>query len=660
MARAPIVDLQWWKEKKTAHKKMFDLVSRIRRKTVVRRQADLWHACLYGDGSDLFGIGNGYREQIRFRPSTLAFNVVRSVVDTVVSQTVPNRPLPFPLTTNGNYSEQRRAKKFGQFIEGVFHEVDYFDLRDIRVRDAGVFGTGIAHNYRIDDQIVHERVFPWEVCVDPREAQQAKPRNLYLRRWVDRQSLIERFPEQAMNISMSDDSPDEIFEIGYDDTCDLVLVEEGWHLPDRNGDGGFHSMCVSRGTLLFGPYDRDYFPFSTLRLAPSLAGWFGSGLAQQITGLQYTINEHALSWQEAFSVQGGYVCIEDGSEVFTEHIDNGRGTMLRYRGIKPEWINPPAAHPDLWESIVALIDQSFKLPGVSQDYAQSMKPAGLESGKAQLILNDTRRDRWALLDKECERDSIDTAWQFFDLAEDIAREFPKYKVQTPAKQFGQRTLTELEFKKVRMDREKFVLIVYPTSALRRDPAGRMEDVQNLINMQFLSPDEGAMLLDFPDIDRVQNLTQAARRTVEKIMERFLEADEETIDDAYVPPEPFMNLDLCISLGIQTYLDAKLDGAPEENLRLMRDFIMDSKSLRDNEDAEDKGPTPMEMGMPPDPAMMAQGAPPPGMIPPGQGAPIPPVDPSMMPADAAAGMVPPPGAMPPMPPPGPMPPPPMAA
>jgi hypothetical protein len=646
MATKQITDLRWWAEKKTAHKKLFDLVARIRRKTVTRRQADLWHACLYGDGSDLFGVGTGYRDQIKFRPSTLAFNVVRSVVDTVVSQTVSNRPLPFPLTTNGNYSEQRRAKKFGQFIEGAFHETGYWDLRNVRVRDAAVFGTGIAHNYKVGDEIIHERTFPWEICVDPREAQHANPRNLYLRRWVDRSSLIERFPGQRVAIENSDDQPDDTLEIGYDDTCDLVLVEEGWHLPDREGKNGYHVMAVSKAVLAFEEYERDYFPFSIIRLAPALAGWFGSGVAQQITGLQYTINEHALSWQEAFAVQGGYVLVEDGSEVYTDHLDNGRGTIVRYRGTKPEWINPPAAHPDLWESIVALIDQSFRLPGVSQDFAQSMKPAGLDSGKAQLVYNDTRRDRWALLDKECERDSIDTAWQFFDLAEEISQEYPDYKVKTHTKSHGKAKGDELSFTKVRMDRDKFVLIVFATSALRRDPSGRMQDVQNLMEIGFLSPEEGAMLLDFPDIDRLQNLSQAARRNVEKIIERFLDAEDAPEDeDIYVPPEPMMNLELCIELGIQNYLDAKLDGASERVLGLIRDFILDAKALNDNQPGDEMDPSMSAAPMPPDPNM-----PPPGM---------PAVDPM-----TGAPMAPPmPGAMPPpMAPPGPpMPPvPPMAA
>ncbi len=613
------------------HTRVIDLVSRIRRRTSARRQMDLYHACLYDD-SEIGGLGPSGYDSTTFDPSTLSFNVVRQNVDTLTARIAKERPLPMPLTSGGNWKQQRRARKYGRFIEGSFEQTGVWKTSPKAARDAGLFGTGITHNYRVGAKIMHERVFPWELCVDPREAQHGTPRSMHLRRWVDRLVLAERFPKMAELIekAQSTGAGEDDWDMGYDSTSDLVLVVESWHL--RSGDDakdGCHAICISNATLLREEYRRDYFPFSVLRMTDPLAGFFGTGLGKMLTGIQYTINDTSMKVQEHQAMAGGYILVPDGSDVATEHLDNGVGTILRHApGMVPTWINPQPVHPDVWNFVLTLLPWANNMSGVSQMSAQGQKPAGITAARALEHLSDEEGGRFALFSKAFEDYHVDIAWQQFDLQEEIVAEQGNVKVNAISRTNGRRQLEPLDFKELRLDRDSFVLMVFPTSMLPKTPAGRIQMVQNLADAGWLSPDEAKMLLDFPDFERTQNLAQAAYNLVQKLIERMLEAEDPEADGVYTYPEPFMNLDLCVSATQQAYLDAKIEGADERNLKLLSQFIQDAIAEKKKASEPDPSQTPAAGAAPP--VTIPEG-PLPGM-PPGPPAP-PPGPPGPMPMAA---------------------------
>ena len=648
-----------WHLKEDPHQTVFENIESISRRTSIRREMDLYHACLYDD-FELASLGTTSWEETEYDPSRLAFNVVRQAVDTLAAKIAKNQPLPTPITSGGTWKEKRRAKSFGKAIEGQFDLSGVWRLSPTIARDSGLFGTGISHNYRIGKTVYHERVFPWEIVLDPREAIYGKPRNMYMKRWVDRFVLVERFPEFEKEILCAESPRSDSLDLGYDETADLVLVAESWHLPsglledsDKEKDhDGRHAICVSNCTMLKEEWRKQYFPFSVLRMSDPVAGWFGTGLAKQLTGLQYTINDTASVVQEAHALSGGYILKEKGSDFETDKLDNGRGLVLEWAGSKPEWINPSPVHPDTMNFVLTLIPKAFEMTGVSQLSAQSQKPAGIESALALNTFNDIETERFALFAKQYEEYHIDIAWQQFDLMEEIQKEFGSLKIRVASRERGQWSLPELDFKEVRLDRESFVLKVFPTSLLSKKPASRIQEVENLANAGWIAPEDAKMLLDFPDLERVTDLDQAARRIIENAIEKMLDAEDPNDPDAYTYPEPTFNLELCIKLGVSMYLDAKLGGAEEENLNLVLNFISDAQAQM----------TKASGGAPP-----AGGAPPPegGPMPP-EGAPMPPegaMPPEGMPPDAMA-MAPPPaeGMPPPMPPPEggvpPVPPPPL--
>lgn len=608
-------DMRWW-AKPEPHTAVWDNWKRIGKRTSGGRSRDLYYTCLYDD-AELATAVQGLGAIGEFTPQTMATNIVRRQVDTFVAKVSKNRPVPMGLTSGGNYSEQRRAKNISKFFEGILDEVDYWPTRTLRLRDGGIVGSGFALNYRVGRKMVHDRIFKRETRVCPIDAERGKPRTLYIGRLVDKLILAERFPAQAEKIFEAEaECGDVTWSSSYDeDTTQLAFVIEAWHLPSCEGaTDGAHVIAVSNATLANDAYTRDVFPVSKFDYSPANAGYYGSGLAQQLEGLQYEVNSVGLRLQERHYLMGSYVLCEANADVEYEQIDNGTLTEVRYSGTKPEFVTPPAAGGDLfgwWKELRT--SMPAEITGLSNFSTRSEKPQGIIAGKAIRMVSDSDIENLTPQGRADEQDVIGTCWQFFDLAEEIYAETGKemerardqkkkkpapYMVSVETKKHGKSILEDLDYAKVRIDKKNFKLRTFPTNFLRGTPEEQMQSVNEMIEAGFLSQDEAMILLDFPDLQRVLNLRTASRHLIEKLLETFIEADDPTAEGLYVYPEPPMGLELCKALAIVTWLDEKLNGAPEGNLKLLMDFYLDADAEIKKAKAADAATMPSGAALPP--------------------------------------------------------------
>jgi hypothetical protein len=598
-------DLRWWRADEP-HEAVWSQVRRISRSTGARQKQDVFYACLYDD-AELGALMHGSQAINEWTPQTMVTNLVKRQVDAFVARMSKARPVPMALTNGGTYAEQRRAKALSKFGEGVLEHVKYWDTRPNLLRDGAVFGTGLAHNYRVGKKLVHERVYPWEIRIDPREAQYGSPRTIYVLRFVDRLVLMERFPKHAEAILEAEARfEDAAWDIGFDETSDLVLVIEGWHLPSGEGaKDGAHVICVNNTTLVNEEYKRDYFPFTKWDFSPGITGWWGTGLAQQLEGLQYEANSIGLRLQEQGWMTGTYVWTPPDVGFEIDHLDNGVWTHI-VSEVEPRFHNPSPWHPQLFDYYLFLRGRAAaEETRLSEMAVRGEKPSGLDSGEALRRWNQLDDEAFLPQGRADERSTIDTMWQFFDLCDEIIESEGHFRVRAERREYGESVLEELDYAKVRMDREKFTLRVFPTSMLKGTPAENYQTVREWMADGLISQDEVYSLLDLPDVQRVLNLRGAARRAVEKILQDILDADDP--EGAYVYPEPPMNLELCRALGLQVFLDAFTRNADEENLAWVLQFALDAEFQ-----LEQAAPPPAPPGatgeMPPPDA---------GMLPPGE-------------------------------------------
>lgn len=563
----------WWAESSSPDRAnaVMSMIRRIRDDQPLRRQMDLHHLRMYTARDSASLSAAEYERGIGiYDPSTLAFNVTAQCVDTLVAKIAKNRPLPMFLTGGGKYFQRKRAKQLGKFIEGIFYQTNQWTIAPRIVRDAAVFGSGVLKIYREDDRIVHERWFPWELVVDAVEAQYGEPPNLYTRKWVDRRRLMALYPKLRGQIATAPRISIDQQEIGYNALADQLLVVEAWHLrSSKREKDGRHVVAIDGCTLLDEQYDRDKFPFALLHAKEPVIGYLGTGKAEELTGLQFEINAIASKIQESYFRTGSYWLLNAGSKIVESHIDNALGTILSFSGQAPQKYDPQGVSADTMEYLQYLTPKANELTGVSQLAAQSLKPAGLNSGKAIDSFNDIETERFVLFGKAYEEFHLEIARHDIALAREIAEEFPDYSVRVP----GKRNFGRIAWSEVVLDDDDFVMQAFPTAMLSKTPSERFQQVDDLRANGYITAEQAKLLIDFPDIEAWTDLDQAPQRLIEKWLEEMVEKGIAR------SPEPFFDLQFALITSQKFYCQClEDDDVDEDNLQLIRDWMLKIQDL----------------------------------------------------------------------------------
>ena len=203
--------------------------------------------------------------------------------------------------------------------------------------------------------------------------------------------------------------------------------------------------------------------------------------------------------------------------------------------------------------------------GISALSARSEKPAGLNSGKALREFYDIETERFAAFGRAWEQLHIDISQDLLEVAKEVQEKYGTYSILSP----DPKGCEVIDFKEIDMDRDAYVIQVYPTSQLPKDPEGRLEYVQELISTQMIDPDIGLSLLEFPDTEKFTSLKTSELDDIIHTVDFMLTKDK------YLPPEPYQNLDMGITLMKKSYLKYKNRGCPDEKLDLLVRWIDDA-------------------------------------------------------------------------------------
>lgn len=567
-------DFKWYiKDGKELCDSLYSYVKTLRTDQQYRQDQNYQNMRLYGN-MEVFALKNYayYRAEASSAiQNRVTLNIVQSMIDTVVSKISKNRPKPSFLTDGGDWSMQRRAKKLTQFVEGQFYASDFYDKRFMALQDSCIFGTGALKFYRTDKDIKIDRVFIDELTVDETEAAYGEIRQLHQTKLIDKDVLKAMFPDKAKEIDVVTAQ-----EISYyasntqPQRNEVVEVIESWHLPSVKGaDDGKHAIVIDKLTLFEEPYNRDYFPFLFWRWGVRPTGFWGQGIAEQLTGIQLEINKILRTIQVSMHlVSVPKIFVEASSKVVSSHLNNKVGGIIKYVGQPPIEGKLGTIPPDLFNHLDRLYARAYEIVGVSQLSAQAAKPQGLNSGKALREYNDIESERFMSVQQRDEQTVVHAAKMLVDLAKDIYEEFGEYKIKTK----GTRGMEELDWADVNLDDDKYIMQVFPVSALSKTPAGRMQDVQDLMGMGFLDKADAMKLLDYPDLKQFYNFANAGVEDIERTIEDFIEKG------VYQTPEPYQNLQLGITKMQQAYLMYRSANAPEERLDLFRRWIEDAQAL----------------------------------------------------------------------------------
>lgn len=562
-------NIKWWdtSDEDKCAKEMLTTAAFLKESQGYRFRQTSAYARLYGNQSlfSFAGQNIGKMEQTFGLPQERpTFNLIQSATDTLVSRISQSRPQPVFLTDNGDYKQRNLAKKLNNFIQGEFFHTKAYDQAANILRDALVTGTGCAHVYETqDNRIGLERVLCTELLVDPNESMYGEPRRLYRIKLIDREVLLANFPKFKKKIEMAAKAYPDNSADSSKSTSDLVMVVEAWSLPSgKDTHDGRHLISCSEGALVDEEYTKDCFPFSFIHYSPRLLGFWAQGLAEQLMGTQMELNSILYTISKSIKLVGvPKIFVEEGSKVSSASFNNEIGSIIKYRGNKPQYEVTQANAQELYAERDKLIQYGYQQCGVSALQATSQKPQGLNSGEAIRSYDDISTDRFASLARRYDNFFRDLAYLYIDLAKDICEREGSYSTVYPNKN-GTR---EVDLPKASLLEDTYVIQCFTQSSLPKDPAGRLAKVTEMIQSGMISIQEGRRLLDYPDIEQMDKLASAGEERIFQILDNIVESGK------YEPPDPFIDIQLAETTVVQyinLYGSAKLE---ESKLNKLRDF-----------------------------------------------------------------------------------------
>lgn len=561
----------WWEQAKDKlHQPIFGIIEHFDTNQAVIRESNLRHLRLFSN-SDILGLSaHNFSRTVNPIPQVdkLTMNIIYSMCDTVTNKIAKNKIKPMFLTVDGDRGMKKRAKKLEQFAQGVIAETGLYKTSPKTFRSSTVFGTGALKIFKHKGKIKIENTFIDQIRVDEVDGRNGKPRSLYQEDYISREVLIRLFPKFKAQIKEAPRA--ETSHPFYAHIADSVKVVEAWHLPSGEDSGdGLRTLCIKNATLESEEWKRPYFPFVFIRWSDRELGFFGQGLAEQITPEQVALNRVLRKIEEAFHWAVPHMMVRNGDDVVMQHLNNRLGSVIKFTEMAPQWSTPAPVHEQYFEWVNTIVQRAYEKAGISQLSASAQKPAGLDSGKALREFNDIESERYMLVGQAWEDFHIECTERFLDLAEEISEGSEKdYEVKAS----NSRNIERIKWSDVKMDRQNYKLQVFPTSFLSSTPSGKLSDVQELTQAGFFPKEFALKLLDFPDLDWAMSLFTAAIDDIDRIIEKMCDQGK------YDPPEPFQNLSLGVQMVQSAYLREKDQGLKEERLDLLRRWITEAQGM----------------------------------------------------------------------------------
>lgn len=557
----------WWKKSKN-YQDLFAYIKYLENSHPNVEAENMRNMRLYGN-VDVGSFNSLKAEPTSSIQNRVTFNVVQSMIDTAVSKIVKNKPRPYFLTDGGDWSQKRKAQKLTQFIDGAFYHTNFYTKLGTGFKHSCIFGTGALKIFRKGDDIATENVFINEIIVDRTDAIYGSPRQLHQKKYVNKDVLAAMFPGKKGSIDLAISS---ISELGQDtfNNSDMVLVIESWKLPSITGaKDGKHMIAINNDCLFEEKWEEDFFPFIFPKWNDRPLGFFGQGIAEQLTGLQLEINKILRTIQISMHlVSVPKIFIEASSKIVMSHLNNKIGGIVKYAGQPPIEGKLGTIPPDLFNHLDRLYQRAYAIIGISQLSAQAQKPQGLNSGKALRVYNDLETERFMSVGRMYEDCTLSAARIMISIAKKIAADTGNYSVKAPGSEF----LSKIDWTDVEMDETDYIMQCFPIAALSNEPAARLAEVQELMQAGLLDKTSGMKLLDYPDLRQYYNMQNAAADIVDKQIEMMVDKQE------YSGPEPYFNLTYALSTMQNAYLKYMADGAPEEVLDLFRRYMEETNEL----------------------------------------------------------------------------------
>lgn len=566
----------WWKNDEDPHVEVFAVLKHLDNTQGLRSLLNQHYLRLYGS-NPLVDYGSMESALALGMPlDRLSLNIIKSVINTKKARITRNTPRTRFLTSGADFQRRRRALGLEQFCVGVNYQNKTKGKLQKAYLHADTMGTGAIYVFEEDGKVCNEHVHTDELVVDEWECRDGNAYTLYRRKFVPREVVREEwskeFGEEAIDAAPNAFKNRE----SNANTGDFIALVEAWHLPvnSQNSDGA-HVYAIE-GASYREDWKRKRFPIAFLRSEERPEGFYGEGAAERLQSVQIELNKLVNDAHNGIHLMTAPFWIIGDDDIPDEWITNEWGRFLRSNnpgGIRKEVSN--SVPPEVWQRIDALFSQGYDLEGVSQMSASGRKEAGVDAAVAMREKDDIEAARFAPLAQAYEQFQVDVDELQVELAAEIYGRTGKYKVQAPI--LDSDIMEEIDWKKVNLPRDAYIMQPYPASQLPNSPSGRAQWIEERMESGLISIETGRQLLQIPDIKSAANRDTAAANDIDRVIDHMLHSDGED-ENVYQPPEPFQNLELGIERCTSAYLNGRMTKVPDDRLELLRRWIDDAHAM----------------------------------------------------------------------------------
>jgi hypothetical protein len=538
----------------------------------------------------------------------ISYNLERSLVQAFRARVASERARARFLASGGTYSDRLAGRQLTFFAAGLARHSKMYQTGNQVALDGLISGTGwfsVGQNW-LGTDISTTKAHPCTVYVDCHKYS-IIPHTYYMVRYASKTAMAKAMGKYKEIIHTSACDIEQGDRNDVDD--DTVCMIESWHLDEPVGR---HIIACSAGTLL----DEDWkYPRPGVvgfRFSKPTKGFYGQGVIQDVADLSEEINITLRKMQEAMNFHSTHILLGANSGLTRKHINNTPFSVFEYMetGKPPSILQIPGITPEQIQWVRYCTEQAYERIGMSQLWATSEKPAGLNSGKALNEYNDINSERFKDVLQDIEQMYVDVAEIQVDCAREIYKREGKYSVKLPLYD----TTTEIDWSEINLERDKYVVKAFAVSLLSEEPAARLQEAVDIATTDPAMAIYLLEMLDEPDIAAVVARKLTDQMLVEKIIEAAHKGKDLPAPDIDMGEE---FLTAAIAQFTRAYLQCFLSEESDDVKNAITGWIMQAKGVL-------APPPPPEMPLPMPPAG-GETLPPPGMdqsLPPmaGQGLP----------------------------------------
>lgn len=573
--------------------------------------------------------------QTSYLPNDELYNLSRSAVDTAQAEVAARqRPKPMYLPASGEWRAKRRAKKVDRFVEAQLHRrqgarySDAWELTEDVFRDAEIAIAGVVKcSVDVASECLNlERVPAYEVLVDPREAKLGHVRNWFHTYEMDLDAAEAAFAGEDLSADERAAFTEKLLSSAAHDrmgagplgaawrVAQSVTIYEAWHVtPDGKGR---HVFACRSGVLSESDWSWPRPPFGLLTWSKDPFGIFGTGLVEAGANQHDLVNDierKLVARAKLLSSRRTY--FEAGTVDLEQMKMNDEEVFIPCKDLSkiPREVDVPPIQTAEAGLVQTEIGRYYDMNGISQMSASQRKEPGVDAAVAMETLNDIKSVRFMPKARAYELLFVDIGEMLIYGASDLSAAVPSLTARFP----GKSHVEEIRWSDIEADLERGVIRVAPVSSMSRDPAQRLQIIEQLVNMGFLARDKYLELLGLPDLDSALQMETSQSDWIDKMVDRYLDAE----DDAelkemggYQDPDGYLTNPMgALERTAQHYFDALCNDCPNYNADLLRRFMNSLQKMIKAAAPPAPAPAP---GMAP-PAGVAQALPPQALMAPQQ-------------------------------------------